>query len=508
MNRCEQLTMADVISRNAFIYKNRTAIIQDDVKLTYGDVYRDAAKLVTYFRDNGLEPGARVGAHSENVYRMYLVLMACALGGYCYTPLNTRHSYREMSFMFEDSGVSAFVVQNPEFDLLDNFEKDFDFKFKLAFGDRDGWDNFDKVLASYPDDIEIDSTDVTGDTLMTIIYTAAVDGRPRGAMLNHRSFTNQAAQTQIVMGLNADDIFGSFLPLYHIFGVSLSSTIFNLGGCVYQQETFDAAAVSEAVAEHGVTAFAQFAPMGGRILEYQEQNNTDFSSLRFMFGMDTPDNLKIWQDRFGLQIYGGFGQAETNALAIMGPVDDPEKQMGLCGKPAPLTQVKLFDDDDNEVPVGTPGEICTRGGGTFAGYWNRDEVNKKVMRKGWHHTGDLGVYDEDGNLWFRGRKPEKDLIKPGGENVYPTEVENVLESHDAVEKAVVYGVRDAKWGEAVRAAVKLVPGKTATDEELILYCKENMASYKKPTKVSFVEGDFPKTSDGEIDKKEVAKTYA
>ncbi|MBS3809905.1 MAG: AMP-binding protein, partial [Desulfobacterales bacterium] len=169
-------------------------------------------------------------------------------------------------------------------------------------------------------------------------------------------------------------------------------------------------------------------------------------------------------------------------------------------------EVALLDDNDNEVPTGEEGEICVRGPSVFLGYWGRDKDTARTFRNNWHHTGDMGRFDEDGYLWYSRRKAEKELIKPGGENVYPAEVESVIREHPAVSEVSVIGVPDRQWGEAIKAVCVLKPGKTADEQELTDFVASRIARYKKPRFVVF-EDALPKTSKGEIDRDRVKKDH-
>ena len=179
-----------------------------------------------------------------------------------------------------------------------------------------------------------------------------------------------------------------------------------------------------------------------------------------------------------------------------------EERPGSAGKPTPLSRVALFDDLDNEVPVGTPGEICVRSPVVFLGYWGREEDTAYTFRNGWHHTGDIGRFDEDGYLWYVKRKAEKELIKPGGENVYPAEVEKTILEHPDVAEVSVIGVADKQWGEAIKAICVLEPGKSLEPQELIDFVASKIARYKKPKYVVFAS-NLPKTGDGAIDREKV-----
>jgi long-chain acyl-CoA synthetase len=198
-----------------------------------------------------------------------------------------------------------------------------------------------------------------------------------------------------------------------------------------------------------------------------------------------------------------YGQTETSALATMGPY---RERPGSAGRPIALADVQVVNDDDESLPPEHVGEIVMRGPLVFKGYWNLPEESARTFRNGWHHTGDLGRFDADGFLWYEGRKAEKELIKPGGENVYPAEVEKAILMHPDVEQAVVFGVPDPKWKEAIKAVCRLRSGAELTAEELISFVGERIASYKKPRLVAFVE-KLPLLEDGNPDRQGVKALY-
>ena len=198
----------------------------------------------------------------------------------------------------------------------------------------------------------------------------------------------------------------------------------------------------------------------------------------------------------------GFGQTEA-LMVTGGPM---EERPGSAGRPTHVCKVALFDDHDQEVPVARQGKSASKVPTVFLGYWGREEDNRHTFRNGWHHTGDIGRFDEDGFLWYVKRKAEKELIKPGGENVYPAEVEKIILSHEAIAEVSVIGVPDRQWGEAIKAVCVLKPGKTLDPQALIDFVASKIARYKKPKFVVFVDG-LPKTSEGDIDRAKVKEAH-
>ncbi|RLF54752.1 MAG: hypothetical protein DRN37_09865 [Thermoplasmata archaeon] len=198
-----------------------------------------------------------------------------------------------------------------------------------------------------------------------------------------------------------------------------------------------------------------------------------------------------------------YGQTETSCVATFGPYNE---RPGSAGKMLPLAEVRLVDDYDRPVPVGQVGEITMKGPMVFKGYWNLPEDNEYTFREGWHHTGDQGRFDEDGFLWYAGRKAEKELIKPGGENVYPAEVEKAILDHPAIEKTVVFGVPDPKWKEGIKAVCQLKEGQTLEPEDLIDFVGGKIARFKKPQYVEFVT-ELPTLEDGSPDRTKIKEMY-
>jgi long-chain acyl-CoA synthetase len=198
-----------------------------------------------------------------------------------------------------------------------------------------------------------------------------------------------------------------------------------------------------------------------------------------------------------------YGQTETSGLITFSPIFEAP---GSAGRVSPLVRMMVADDLDNALPPGNTGEILVQGPLVFKGYWNADDLNAFTFRHGWHHTGDMGQLDENGYLYFKGRKPEKELIKPGGENVFPAEVETALAGHGAVDKACVFGVPDAEFGEAIKAVCTLNAGCTVTEKKLIAYTGTLIAGFKKPKSIVFVD-QLPLTAAGEIDRFAIKEKY-
>jgi acyl-CoA synthetase (AMP-forming)/AMP-acid ligase II len=277
---------------------------------------------------------------------------------------------------------------------------------------------------------------------------------------------------------------------------------FHAGALNVNMSKFDAETAVDLIQSKKVSVLFDFSPILGSILDAQEKRGADISSLQSVMGLDAPDTIERYQKATGGCFYSMYGQTETSCLTSMGRYDD---RPGSAGRPIPLGLVELVDDADHAVPTGQVGEITLKGPMVFKGYWHLDADNAHTFRNGRHHTGDLGRFDEDGFLWYAGRKPEKELIKPGGENVYPAEVEKVILENPAVTKTMVFGVPDPKWKEGIKAVCVLKAGRHLTDKELIEFVGGRIARYKKPQYVQFVDA-LPE-KNGSIDRQAVKALY-
>jgi acyl-CoA synthetase (AMP-forming)/AMP-acid ligase II len=238
-------------------------------------------------------------------------------------------------------------------------------------------------------------------------------------------------------------------------------------------------------------------------MEEQRRQPRRLESIRHIMGLDAPETIAAFEKATGGTFWTLYGQTETSGFVTLAPVSE---KPGAAGRQGLLTRFRLVDEADRDVPLGSKGEIVVQGPLVFQGFWRREELNLRLFRNGWHHTGDLGHLDPEGYLWFGGRKPEKELIKPGGENVYPAEVEAVIREHAAVAEVAVIGVPDTQFGEGVKAVCVLRPGVALTAEALAEFVASRIARYKKPRYVEFVEA-LPRRADGSVDREEVKRRH-
>ena len=502
----QDFTLYDVICRNAQCHADRESIIFNDIRLTHSQFKEKCDQLAAGLVRMGVEKGDRLGIVAHNCDEFMILYGAAAKIGAILLPVNWRFQQNEVEFVLKDA-TPKFVFAGPEYQKtvkeiagkVDTIER----CYTIGGGDiPDGFHPFDTL---YSEDGAAAQFLIPADSGFVIIHTAAVAGEPRGALLSQSNVVYSNLQIMFDNHLGPEDSHICMLPLFHIAALSRAMAVMHAGGKNVIIERFDPELTLKLIEKEKGTTFFHFPPILQMLLtKYDEaEEGYDLSSLRHVGGLDSPDNIMRLK-KLAPNVILGTGFAQTEALPVTG--GPMEERPGSAGRPTALSKVILVDEYDNEVPVGTPGEICVRSPVVFLGYWGRDEDTAYTFRNNWHHTGDIGRFDEDGYLWYVKRKAEKELIKPGGENVYPVEVEQVILEHECVEEVSVIGVPDKQWGEAIKAICVLGPEKSLEPEELIEFVASKIARYKKPKFVVFVD-TLPKTGDGEIDRDQVKKDH-
>jgi len=286
-------------------------------------------------------------------------------------------------------------------------------------------------------------------------------------------------------------------------GLFMAAAAFQAGALNVNISRFEADKAVRLIEEFNVSLFFDFPPILASILKSAGEQNCSLSTLRSVVGLGTPDDIDRYQKMTGGTYYCMYGQTETAMIGTIGRYNDAP---GSAGNPVIFADIRTVDDDDRSLPPGEAGEIVMKGPLVFKGYWNLPEDNSHTFRGGWHHTGDLGRFDENGFLFYAGRKPEKELIKPSGQNVYPAEVEKIILQHPAVEKTVVIGWPDPKWKELIKAFCQLKFGESLDAADLIAFVGERIARYKKPHYVEIIS-DMPLKSDGIPDRVKIKELY-
>jgi long-chain acyl-CoA synthetase len=345
--------------------------------------------------------------------------------------------------------------------------------------------------------------DTADDDTAVILYTSGTTGKPKGAELTHANLTRNAEASRGLFDLGSEAVVLGALPLFHSFGQTcgMNATL-GAGGTLTLIPRFDPGKALEILQRDQVNVFQGVPTMYGAILHHPEHEQYDVSALRVCAsgGSAMPVELmRGFEDAFGCKVLEGYGLSESSPVASFNH-PDRERKPGSIGTPIEGVEMQVVDDDGREVDEGDVGEIVIRGHNVMKGYWNRAEETEETIRDGWLHTGDMGRVDEDGYFFIVDRK--KDLIIRGGYNVYPREVEEVLYEHPAVREAAVVGIPHDEYGEEIGAAVALKDGEEVGEDELRDFVKEQVAAYKYPRRIWFVD-ELPKGPTGKILKREI-----
>lgn len=491
----------DMFKRNARLFKNDTAIVYDDERITFGDLLKQIGSLSGSLSKQGLGKGDRIAVLAQNSSDYFLIYGAAASLGAIVVPINWRLSVEEIQHILLDSSPNTLFFDvnykpivsqlRPSCQSLEKF---------FILGESEGDYISFKTLQGNHTSVE---AEVKGDDPYVIIYTAAVRGKPMGAVLSHNNFTPCNVQAIAMMRLTADEAYLNILPLFHIAGLSIAFSVMHAGGTNVVIPGFDPRLVLEVIQKEKVSIIGSFPPILTELLSEMANSIYDLSSLKHVLGLENPDIIAQFEKKTGAQFWLVYGQTETTGLTCL--CINSEKP-GSSGRQGLLVDIKIVDEYDRDVRPAVKGEILVRGPLVFKGYLQQDAATSYAFRGGWHHTGDLGRLDEEGYLWFLGRKSEKDLIKSGGENVYPAEVEKVILEHPAVKEVAVFGVPDHKFGEGIKAVCVLKPNVEISEKELIDFVADRMARYKKPRYVSFVNS-LLKKENGEIDRERIIRDH-
>jgi len=497
-------TFYDLINRNAVCYNDRQAWfeVDDQRTLTFAEYKQQVDRLAIGLQKIGVKKGDRIGVLGKNSLEYFLLYGAAAALGAILVVINWRLSTEEALFNLNDCEPELLFVDAEFQEMIAGVKKKLS-SVRHYFNLKPPGGNFTEFNTLMDGAGDFEFSDVATDDGWVIIHTAAVAGRPRGALLSHGNLIGANISLNLLLNLSAEDVHLNLLPLFHIGGLSIATAGFHAGAVNINMSKFDAQQAVDLINEKQVTFLYDFSPILSSILDVYEKTGKDLTSLRAVIGIENPEAIERYQKLIGGAFYCVYGQTETSAMSTLGPYND---RPGSAGKPLQLADVRLVDDNDNSVSDGEVGEIAVKGPLVFKGYWNLPEDTAYAFRGGWHHTGDMGRFDEDGFLWYEGRKAEKELIKPGGENVYPAEVERAILEHPAVEKVVVFGVPDPTWKEGIKAVCILKEGQELDHRELIAFVSQHIASYKKPQYVEFVS-EFPLLKDGAPDRAQIKALY-
>jgi long-chain acyl-CoA synthetase len=492
----QAFTIYDMMARGAALYRDAPALIQGPQQWSFRQLLERADSLAAGLGGLGLARGDRICILAQNDVAYVDLYAACARLGVIAYPINWRLTAPEVERVVERADPKMMVADASTLSVVGDWPRT---QRSLAhwyqFGAAPG-PGFQALSSLYREGAAPPVADVSSDDPFAVISTAAVDVIPRGAVLTHANVLTASLVVIATLGFTAADRYLLALPLFHITALGNLVAHMHAGGASVVVARFDADEAVRLIDAHQVTHVSDFPPVLSNLLDAAQKLGSKLPSLKHVSGLDAPPTNQRLHAETQAQFWTGFGQSETSGFVSIQRVRD---NPGAAGKPIPVCRVRLVDDYDRDVPVGTPGEIVVRGPVVFQGYFGQPDVTAYTLRNGWHHTGDVGRFDEDGWLYYVRRKPEKELIKPGGENVYPAEVESVIVQMDGVSSVCVYGVPDVKWGEAIKAVVEVRPADRYTAQQIGDFVVSKIARFKRPSRVVFTEA-LPRTAEGGVDR--------
>jgi fatty-acyl-CoA synthase len=502
--------------------------VHQGVRLTWAQLHDQAKALACGLLELGLEPGDRVGVWAPNCAEWTLVQFATALVGMIQVNVNPAYRLSEVEYALNKAGVKALVCPEafktshyaemietlapelataPPGELRAKRLPDLRVAIQIGGTIRSGWTGYGAVASAKIDQASLDAiaAGLGPDDAINIQFTSGTTGSPKGATLSHRNILNNGYFVGLGEGLVAGDRLCIPVPLYHCFGMVMGNLACLAHGAtmIYPSAGFEPLAVLQTVQAERCTALYGVPTMFIAELAEPSFETFDLSTLRtgLMAGSPCPvEVMRQVRERMNMRDVGiAYGMTETSPVSMQTACDDPvDRRISTVGRVQPHVEVKIVDAEGNTVPRGETGEFCTRGYSVMLGYWDDAErTAEAVDAEGYMHTGDLAVMDDAGYGAIVGRI--KDMVIRGGENVYPREVEEYLYTHPRIADVQVVGVPDARYGEEICAWIRIKPGEDLCAEDVTAYCRGQIAHYKVPRYVRFVD-EFPLTVTGKVQK--------
>lgn len=508
-NSKQHFNIARNIEQNCRLSPNKDALHFVGKKLSYQELNAISSRVASGLTQLGICSGERVAVYLPNIPFFITAYFAIQKIGAVAVIVNSALTAREAAYILNDSRSTVFMtteglrkrVFGEEFPHLQHILSTESYTGKDIFPINSAADN------AQPDFV---AKGMLPDDPSSILYTSGTTGFPKGAVISHGNILFDARTTAYMFRLHPDDRVLLFSPLSHSFTLSAGmNACFQVGAAIILHKDFDPETILQSIEEDKITCLFGSTPVYTVLLEKAEPEQ--MRSVRFYIsgGTSMPSELsRKWREKFGRDIYISYGLTECSQCCFNHFL---KVKIGSVGTPTEGTDIKIIDENGQELPPDRSGELLVRSPKTISGYWNRQEETAEALRGGWFYTGDIGRKDEDGYIFLTDRK--KDMINVGGQSMYPSEVETVLCQHEAVADAAVYGACSLVMGEQVYAAVVLKPGTEkgqAIENELIIHCRLQLADYKMPSRIIFMQ-ELPRAASGKLLKRKLrqqAEEYA
>lgn len=491
--------------------------------MTYAQFEAASRAFAAYLQNElGVKKGDRIALMCPNIFAFPVAMLGILRAGACQVNVNPLYTPRELEHQLQDSGAETIVIFSGSTPVLGEIVANTPIKrvISIDLGDGAGLpipspavdERLSNVIPmadalAQGAGMTYSDAELTGEDLLFFQYTGGTTGPSKGAVLDHRNVVANLEQYKGFLpqaSVATEEVMVGALPLYHIFGLTLSLAYMSLGcKIVLIPNPRDVDAFLGAIKTAGITVFPAVNTLFAGLAMHPGTKEVDFSKLKVSIGGGAAIIETVsenWKALTGHHITEGYGLSETAPLLSVVPMGVAEFT-GSCGLPVASTEIKLLDDDDNVVPLGERGEICAAGPQVMTGYWNKPEANKEAFTSdGYFRTGDIGTFDEAGFLRIVDRK--KDMIIVSGFNVFPNEIEAVVTAVDGVAECACVGISDEKSGEAISIFVVKKPGAEVTDEAILDHCRKEMTAYKTPRKITYLD-ELPKSGVGKILRREL-----
>ena len=477
MSVVQRFTLGDVLSEHRRGRPLETAVVDGDVRLTWPELDDRVNRLAHALAAGGVGPGERVLWLGQNSFRVLELLIAANRLGAIFCPANWRQSADELAYVLNDLTPKVVIWEESEAVEKARGQVTLDARWVRSADEYEAYLSDD---TSEP----AGAAEVLSGTPALALYTAAFDGRPNAALLSSTALIAHSMSLLHIRQMENGFTFLACGPLFHVGTMMFTLATFQIGGKLVFTPAYEPKEVCRLIDAEKCTQAFLFGPMIDGLVQANSGGDYDLSSLRFVSHSPEWDAMITVDDSpWCASKMGGYGQTEVGGMLTflglgMGGA-------GYAGRPSPLVHVRMLGPSGEEVAPGEVGEICAKGASLFSGYFDRPELNEAKVAGGWHHTGDLGRREPDGTITFIG--PKLRMIKSANENIYPAEVERAVKAHAAVADAAVIGVPDDRFGQSPKAIVVLKDGASATAEDIIEHVRSEIASYKKPRDVEFVD---------------------
>lgn len=534
LNVMRRLCVGDLLRRSVQKFAKKEALVYSykgtiTTRLTFEELNQKVNRFANALTELGIKKGDRVAIISHNCPQYAIYLYALAKTGAWVTPLNFALRGKEITQLINHAEPVAFIVEDELADDVTKLQQDMPIvkhfiMINLA-GDKqlpEGWLDFDQLYSEKYSDAE-PYFEVVGDDVMTLMYTSGTEAMPKGVMNTHANWYSTIMSGAIDLHLLPEDTIINSIPLYHVAGVNLLIGSLSLGTRVIMHHEPSPQEILQLVGNEKVTYLVYPPTIFTNILKLpipniEEFMGKSFASVRIAIlfgapiaGASVRRLVEVLPNVYWMNYYGQSELTPLGAILqhpdVLRKFKESEERFGGAEPIGPshtMVEMKVVDENMNEVPPGIVGEMVARSPSVMLGYYKEEEKTRDIFKGGWLHTGDLAIMDEEHYLYFVDRK--KDIVKSGGENVSTVEVESLLFDHPKVADAAIVGLPHPRWVEAVTAFVVPKPGASITEEEIIQFCKENLAGYKVPKKAVVLD-EIPKNPTGKVLKKDIRNQF-